>query len=469
MHHALGNPLAISVAPASRSAGNPAARAARARRRSPSSDCPPPRADRRRHSRLVHGSISSPQQMDRPCAIGRDRSNELFCRARSMYPIRGTPTKIRPAASARCGRLTPGRDCGMITRSGGRHDRDPQAETRHGEDCRAGTRLSLGLRQRACERGARPARCRKATTRRSKRRWASMPSRSAAPPSPRPRPQNRRTWIYRIRPSVMHSPSGASPTASSAARLSTRSNAAQPAALGPAPAPRRADRFRRRARHHGRQWRSGARSGVGIHIYVANRSMGERFFYQRRRRDVDRAATGRLCCAPSLAFSTVAPGEIAVVPRGIKFRVELPDGAARGYVCENYGALLRLPELGPHRRQRSGQPARLPHARRRVRGSRRRSSRSSRSSSAICGRPTIDHSPLDVVAWHGNYAPYKYDLARFNAINTVSFDHPDPSIFTVLTSPTDRPAPPTWISSSSRRAGWSPSTPSARPGSTATS
>ena len=49
----------------------------------------------------------------------------------------------------------------------------------------------------------------------------------------------------------------------------------------------------------------------------------------------------------------------------------------------------------------------------------------------------IGHSPLDVVAWHGNYAPYKYDLRRFNAVNTVSYDHPDPSIFTVLTSPSD--------------------------------
>ena len=87
----------------------------------------------------------------------------------------------------------------------------------------------------------------------------------------------------------------------------------------------------------------------------------------------------------------------------------------------------------------------------------------------ISGRRRIDHSPLDVVAWHGNYAPYKYDLRRFNAINTVSFDHPDPSIFTVLTSPSEtRRAPPTSTSSSSRRAGWWPSTPSGRPGSTAT-
>ena len=81
----------------------------------------------------------------------------------------------------------------------------------------------------------------------------------------------------------------------------------------------------------------------------------------------------------------------------------------------------------------------------------------------------LDHSPLDVVAWHGNHVPYKYDLARFNAIGTVSFDHPDPSIFTVLTSPSDTPGAAKWISWSSRRAGWSPRTRSARPTSTATS
>jgi homogentisate 1,2-dioxygenase len=69
-------------------------------------------------------------------------------------------------------------------------------------------------------------------------------------------------------------------------------------------------------------------------------------------------------------------------------------------------------------------------------------------------RAEIDHSPLDVVAWHGNYAPYKYDMARFNCINTVSFDHPDPSIFTVLTAPSGLPGTPTWTLSSFRRAGW---------------
>jgi homogentisate 1,2-dioxygenase len=145
---------------------------------------------------------------------------------------------------------------------------------------------------------------------------------------------------------------------------------------------------------------------------------------------------GRLTIRTELGLLEVEPGEIAVIQRGIKFRVELPDGVARGYVCENYGALLRLPDLGL------------------IGANGLAASRDFLTPVAafedVAGeceiiakfagrvwRAKTDHSPLDVVAWHGNYAPYKYDLRRFNAINTVSFDHPDPSIFTVLTSPSE--------------------------------
>jgi homogentisate 1,2-dioxygenase len=142
-----------------------------------------------------------------------------------------------------------------------------------------------------------------------------------------------------------------------------------------------------------------------------------------------------------------------VIPRGIKFRVELPDGAVRGYICENYGAHFRLPDLGP------------------IGANGLANSRDFLTPAAwfedvdgdftvvskFLGRlwaAEIDHSPLDVVGWHGNYAPYKYDLTTFNCINSVSFDHPDPSIYTVLTSPTAVPGaanvdfvifPPRWI------------------------
>ena len=141
---------------------------------------------------------------------------------------------------------------------------------------------------------------------------------------------------------------------------------------------------------------------------------------------------GRLRIATELGVLEVEPQEIAVIPRGMRFRVELPDGAARGYVCENFGAPLRLPDLGPIGCERPRQPARLPDAGRGVRGRRRRV----RAGREVPGPPvaratsTIRRSTWS--RWHGNYAPYKYDLRRFNTIGSVSFDHPDPSIFTVL-------------------------------------
>jgi homogentisate 1,2-dioxygenase len=150
---------------------------------------------------------------------------------------------------------------------------------------------------------------------------------------------------------------------------------------------------------------------------------------------------------------TAGPGEIAVLPRGVKARVEIAGEIARGYVCENYGAALRLPELGPIGANGLANPRDFlaPVAAFEDRDA------STEILAKFAGHlwsARIDHSPLDVVAWHGNYYPYKYDLARFMAINTVSFDHPDPSIFTVLTAPSDTPGtanvdfvifPPRWM------------------------
>jgi homogentisate 1,2-dioxygenase len=149
----------------------------------------------------------------------------------------------------------------------------------------------------------------------------------------------------------------------------------------------------------------------------------------------------------------VAPGEIALLPRGLLFRVVLPEGKARGYVCENYGMPFRLPELGPLGANglASARDFLAPVAAFEDRTG------DFELVAKFGGRLwsiAIDHSPLDVVAWHGNYAPCKYDLSRFNTIGTVSFDHPDPSIFTVLTAPSDTPGwancdfvifPPRWM------------------------
>ena len=196
-------------------------------------------------------------------------------------------------------------------------------------------------------------------------------------------------------------------------------------------------------------------NGYALHYYLANTSMKEakRYAFNADGELLIVPQQGRLVARTEMGVLDVIPGEICVIPRGVKFAIDLPDGASRGYLCENYGALLRLPELGPIGSNGLANPRDFctptaayedqegPHT-------------------LVCKyqgnlwSTTLDHSPLDVVAWHGNYAPYKYDLAYFMAINTASFDHPDPSINTVLTSPSEIPGtanidfvifPPRWL------------------------
>src|SRR6185369_669099 len=161
---------------------------------------------------------------------------------------------------------------------------------------------------------------------------------------------------------------------------------------------------------------------------------------------------GTLRLVTEMGILEVAPGEMAVVPRGLRFRVEV-QGDVRGYICENHGARFKLPELGPigsnglaNARDFLSPVAWYEDVERPTRVTQKFQGR--------LWETTLDHSPLDVVAWHGNLAPYKYDLARFMVINTVSFDHPDPSIFTVLTSPSGQAGvancdfvifPPRWM------------------------
>jgi homogentisate 1,2-dioxygenase len=178
------------------------------------------------------------------------------------------------------------------------------------------------------------------------------------------------------------------------------------------------------------------RNGMAVHLYAANKSMQDRYF-------VD--SDGELLFVPEhnaiilhteLGPLRVGPGEIAVVPRGIRFRVELPDGIARGYLCENFGANFTLPERGPIGANglANERDFRYPHA---AFEERDHELTVVNKFGGNLWATTYDHSPLDVVAWHGNYAPYKYDTANYMVIGTISYDHPDPSIFTVLTSPTD--------------------------------
>jgi homogentisate 1,2-dioxygenase len=162
---------------------------------------------------------------------------------------------------------------------------------------------------------------------------------------------------------------------------------------------------------------------------------------------------GGLRLATELGALEVNPLEIAVIPRGMRFRVELPQGPARGYICENYGAMLRLPELGPigSNGLAATRDFLAPVAAYEDRDD------AHEIVTKFAGNlwsASIDHSPLDVVAWHGTLAPYKYDLTKFMVIGAISFDHPDPSIYTVLTSPSATPGtanvdfvifPPRWM------------------------
>jgi len=161
---------------------------------------------------------------------------------------------------------------------------------------------------------------------------------------------------------------------------------------------------------------------------------------------------GTVLLRTELGPLAVSPGEIAVVPRGIRFAVDL-TGPVRGYLCENFGAAFTLPERGPiganglaNERDFLTPVAAYEDGATAVQVVQK--------FGGNLWAADYDHSPLDVVGWHGNYAPYKYDTARFMTIGTVSFDHPDPSIFTVLTSPSESPGlanvdfaifPPRWL------------------------
>lgn len=244
-----------------------------------------------------------------------------------------------------------------------------------------------------------------------------------------PRNANRRSWLYRIRPSVLHKPfKQVSNTLLRSAPFNELPPTPNQLRWDPLPIPAEPTDF-----VDGVISIAG-NDGIGIHVYAANSSMQDRFFYNADGELLIVPQLGRLRFHTEFGVMEIAPGEIGVVPRGVRFQAELLDGQARGYVCENYGALFRLPDLGPIGANGLANPRDFltPAA---SYEDREGDFRLTAKFGGNIWEAEIGHSPLDVVAWHGNYAPYKYDLARFNTINTVSFDHPDPSIFTVLTSP----------------------------------
>ncbi|KRG41808.1 homogentisate 1,2-dioxygenase [Stenotrophomonas panacihumi] len=268
-----------------------------------------------------------------------------------------------------------------------------------------------------------------------------------------PRGQNRRSWLYRLRPAVMHGHFSA--YAQPRLHNDFAQGAVSPDQLrwSPLPLPDAPTDFVDGLYTMCGNSSASAHAGVGIHLYAANADMRGRYFYDADGELLIVPQLGRLRLLTELGVLEIEPQQVAVIPRGVRFRVELPEGEARGYVCENFGGLLRLPDLGPIGANGLANPRdfETPHAAfEDVDGDFELIAKFE----GALWRADIGHSPLDVVAWHGNYAPYRYDLRRFNVIGSISFDHPDPSIFTVLTAPSEVPGtanmdfaifPPRWL------------------------
>ncbi|WP_338879842.1 homogentisate 1,2-dioxygenase [Achromobacter veterisilvae] len=254
-----------------------------------------------------------------------------------------------------------------------------------------------------------------------------------------PRSENRRSWLYRIRPGAQHKPfepfEGASGWLSAFGHGPVTPNQLR---WSPLPIPTAPTDFLEGMKTWGGNGGPDEQGGVGIHLYAANRSMQGRYFYNADGELMLVPQQGRLRLATELGLIDLEPLEIAVIPRGVRFRVELLDGSARGYMLENFGAALRLPELGPIGSNclANARDFKTPVAwYEDVEGDFELIAKFT----GGFWRASIGHSPLNVVAWHGTHAPYKYDLRNFNTIGSISYDHPDPSIFTVLTAPSDTP------------------------------
>jgi homogentisate 1,2-dioxygenase len=249
-----------------------------------------------------------------------------------------------------------------------------------------------------------------------------------------PRAENRRSWLYRMRPSAEHPLyrryMGAKLFAAGGnAALQPNRLRWNPLAMPEEPTDF-VDGMVTMLANRGPE----DLEGVAVHVYRANKDMENRFFFDADGELLFIPQMGRLTLLTEMGRIEIAPGEVALVPRGVRFRAALPDRCARGYVTENHGGLFRLPELGPIGSNGLANPrdfltpvAHYEDAEGEV--------ELVQKYLGCLWTTTLDHSPLDVVAWHGNLAPWKYDLHRFNTIGTVSYDHPDPSISTVLTSP----------------------------------
>jgi homogentisate 1,2-dioxygenase len=255
-----------------------------------------------------------------------------------------------------------------------------------------------------------------------------------------PRAHNRRSWLYRIRPSAAHPRFTRTDNGTLRTAPFTETEP-DPNRMrwNPLPDPPDGTDFVDGLWTLGGNGDARQRTGMAVHLYAADTSMTDRVFSDSDGELLIVPERGGLLLHTEFGLLAAEPGHVALIPRGVRFRVVLLDDSARGYVCENYGQPFALPELGP-----IGANG-LANARdflAPVAATDEDPDRPVEVVNKFCGNlwtARYEHSPLDVVAWHGNHVPYVYDLRRFNVMGTISYDHPDPSVFTVLTSPSDTP------------------------------
>lgn len=253
-----------------------------------------------------------------------------------------------------------------------------------------------------------------------------------------PREHNRRSWFYRIRPSVLHKPF------KKIVFRYLRSTPfdeieASPNQLrwDPPSIPTKPTDFLDGFMTVGGNGDTRTQVGYAVHLYACNRSMKERFFYNADGDFLIVPQRGALYISTEFGKIGVSPGEICVIQRGMKFQVFLVETEARGYICENYGEHFQLPQLGPIGANGLANPRHFLTPMAYYEEGKGIFELITKFQGNLW-RTEMKYSPFDVVAWHGNYVPYKYDLNQFQSVNSVSFDHSDPSIFTVLTSPSSQ-------------------------------
>lgn len=261
----------------------------------------------------------------------------------------------------------------------------------------------------------------------------------------RPRHVNLHSWLYREHPSVAR-PDYKPYTQQIQQRLSP---VQPPNAMrwSPFPQPQQAQDFITRLTH------IASTSLSHTYLYHCTQSMEDRYIINHDGEFLFIPYSGGLVLHTEMGKLEIKVGMIAVIPRGISFKVTLMDSDAAGYLCEHGGLPLRLPELGNMGANGLANPRHFFYPTAAVESS----PGPKECISKYLGQLWVTespYSPLNVVAWQGNYAPYGYDLSLFNTIQTVSFDHPDPSIFTVLTAESAYPGiaqldfvifPPRWM------------------------